>query len=105
MSTGIVSHDTDQMRNWSNTMDSNSGDYGSLIRTLYGLVEDFAGSSQFKGGLSSDFLNTFQAQKGEYLKYETTFNECAELIKNRAQNIDSDEAYLQSKINSGNPLA
>ena len=104
MSAGIVSHDTDQMRNWSNTVDNNSGDYGSLIRSLYSLVEDFAGSSQFKGGLSSDFLNTFQAQKSEYLKYETTFNECAELIKNRAQNIDSDEAYLQSRINGSNPL-
>ena len=29
MATGIVSHDTDQMRTWSSTMDGNSGDYGS----------------------------------------------------------------------------
>ncbi len=104
MAAGIVSHDTDQMRTWSNTMDSNSGDYGSLIRTLYNLVEDFANSPQFKGGLSSDFLERFTAQKGEFLKYETTFNECSELVKSRAQNIDSDEAYLHSRINSANPL-
>lgn len=104
MATGIVSHDTDQMRTWSSTMDGNSGDYGSLIRSLYNLVEDFAGSSQFKGGLSSDFLNTFQAQKGQYLKYETTFNDASELIKNRAANIDNDEAYLHSRINNGNPM-
>lgn len=104
MATGIVSHDTDQMRTWSSTMDGNSGDYGSLIRSLYNLVEDFAGSTQFKGGLSSDFLNTFQAQKAQYLKYETTFNDASELIKNRAANIDDDEAYLHSRMNNGNPM-
>ena len=35
MGTGVVSHDTELMRNWSNTMGDNSNEYDSLINRLY----------------------------------------------------------------------
>lgn len=104
MSTNVVSHDTASMRNWSNTMDSNSNSYDDLINRLYSLVDQFAGSNEFKGGLSADFLNTVMNQKQAFLDYSRTFAECSEIIKSTATKIDSDEAQLKSIINRANPL-
>lgn len=100
---GIVSHDTDQMRNWSNTMDTNASDYDALISRLYALIDQFIGS-EFKGGLSTDFINKVVSQRPTFMKYSETFKECAELITARAQKIDSDEEHLRSMINRANPL-
>lgn len=104
MSGNIVSHDTDQMRTWSTNMNSNAADYRNLIDELYGLIDEFAGSSMFKGGLSTDLATNTEGQKANFIKFETTFNDAADILKNRAQNIDSDEAYLQSRIQNNNPM-
>lgn len=104
MSANIVSHDTDKMRTWSTTMETNSSDYRNLIDELYSLVDEFAGSSIFKGGLSTDLSTNIEGQKTAYINYQTLFEEASDILKNRAQNIDSDEAYLQSRINQNNPL-
>ena len=71
MSSNLVSHDTDKMRNWSNTMNSNSSDYRNLIDELYALIADFANSNIFKGGLATDLSTNIEEQKSEYLRYET----------------------------------
>lgn len=100
----IVSHDTDLMRDWSSNIDERANDYDSLVTRLYTLVDQFVGSPDFKGGLSTDFENTVINQKPEFLKYSETFRECVELINTTATNIDSDESDLQSGINNANPL-
>ena len=100
----IVSHNTDGMRDWSAVMDTNAGDYDSLINRLYNLVEGFAGSEQFRGGLSADLINRMTELKPQFLKYSSTFRDCTDLIRSRATGIDSDEAALKGKINKLNPL-
>ena len=100
----IVSHNTDAIREWSNVMDDNAGDYDSLINRLYNLVEAFAGSELFKGGLSTDLLNKMAEVKPEFLKYSSTFRDCTELTRSIAKAIDTDEANLKSRITSSNPL-
>lgn len=100
----IVSHDTDLMRDWSSNIDERANDYDSLVTRLYTLVDQFVGSPEFKGGLSTDFENAVISQKPEFLKYSETFRECVELINTTASNIDSDESSLQSGINKANPL-
>lgn len=100
----IVGHNTEKMREWSTQMDSNSNDYGSLIRELYNLVDEFTNSNLFKGGLSDEFLQNFMALRQEYLKFENVFNECTEFIRTKASNIDSDDLYLQNLVKKGNPL-
>lgn len=104
MGTNIVSHDTELMRNWSNTMEDNSDDYDRLINRLYALVEEFAGSSDFRGGLSSDFLDKVLSQKNTFQRYSTTFRECSKLISDTSRKIDSDDAELKSIIGRANPL-
>ena len=99
----IVSHNTDQMRNWSNVMDTNAGDYDSLINRLYNLIEGFAGSEQFRGGLSTEFLNQIMDMKPQFLKYSATFRDCNDLIRSRAKAIDIDESNLKSRIGRANP--
>ena len=100
----IVSHNTDRMRDWSSVMDTNAGDYDSLINRLYNLVEGFAGSEQFRGGLSADLINRMTELKPQFLKYSSTFRDCTDLIRSRATGIDSDEAALKGKIDKSNPL-
>lgn len=100
----VVSHDTNAMREWSNTMDEHSNNYDDLIRRFYALVDQFVGTADFKGKLSEDFYNNVYNQRSKFEQYSETFKECAELIKSRAGNIDSDEALLQSMINRANPL-
>lgn len=65
----IVSHNTDGIRELSNVMDDNAGDYDSLINRLYNLVEAFEGSKLFKGGLSTDLLNKMAEVQPQFLKY------------------------------------
>lgn len=100
----IVSHDTNLMQNWSNNMQSNNSDYESLIRELYALVEEFASSDDFKGGLSTNFLENFLGKKQSFMDFSQAFNDTVDYIKSRARDIESDEAYLQSKIENNNPL-
>ena len=104
MGTGVVSHDTELMRNWSNTMGENTNQYDSLVNRLYGLIDQFVGSEEFRGGLSTDFMDKVMSQKPAFIRYSDTFKECAELINSTATRIDSDEAELKSAINSANPL-
>ena len=100
----IVSHNTDRMRDWSSVMDTNAGDYDSLINRLYNLVEGFAGSEQFRGGLSSDLINRMTELKPQFLKYSSTFRDCTDLIRSRAKAIDVDESNLKGRIEKANPL-
>ncbi len=100
----IVSHDTNLMRDWSSNVEERANDYDTLVNRLYTLVDQFVGSSDFKGGLSADFENAVVSQKPQFMKYSETFRECVELINQTATNIDNDEAELQSNINSANPL-
>lgn len=104
MSTDVVSHNTDSMRAWSGTMDANSNSYDDLINRLYTLIDQFAGSNDFKGGLSSDFLDKVLNQRQAFLNYSRTFEDCSEIIKSTATKIDSDEAQLRSIIERANPL-
>lgn len=104
MGTGIVSHDTNLMRDWSNTMNENNDNYEYLINRLYLLVDQFVGSDEFRGGLSTDFADKVLSQKPAFIKYSETFKECSELINSTAGKIDSDEAELKSRISAGNPL-
>ena len=102
---GLVGHNTSMMNDWSNEMNSNDSEYLRLVNGLYGLVEEFAGSSSFKGGLATEFINNLDGLKSEFLKYSDVFNECSELIKSRALKIDNDEAEDKSNIRNSNPLA
>ena len=44
MGTGVVSHDTELMRSWSNTMGDKTNEYDSLVNRLYSLIDKFVGS-------------------------------------------------------------
>ncbi len=100
----IVSHDTEQMRNWSGNMENQANDYDSLINRLYAIIDGFVGSPQFKGGLSSDFLDKVLSKKSAFMQYSETFRDCSELINSTAGRIDSDEEALKARIARANPL-
>jgi len=100
----IISHNTDAMRDWSGNIDEQANNYDTLIEDLYKLIDQFVGSEDFKGGLSTDFQDTVVAQKPEFLKYSETFRECVDLINKTATNIDDDEADLKNNISNSNPL-
>jgi len=104
MGSGTVSHNTGAMRNWSSNMTSNAEEYDALINRLYSLIEEFTGSSDFSGGLSTDFYNAVVEKKSAFMSYSATFRECADLINKRASKIDSNEADLKNKFNNANPL-
>lgn len=100
----IVSHNTELMRDWSTNMDEKASNYDELVASLYNLVNQFVGSEEFKGGLSTDFEEKVISQRPAFERYSTTFAECTELIRKTATNIDSDESELKGAINSANPL-
>ena len=104
MGSSIVSHNTGAMRNWSSNMTSNAEEYDALINRLYSLIEEFTSSSDFSGGLSTDFYNAVVEKKSAFMSYSATFRECADLINKRAARIDSNEADLKNKFNNANPL-
>ena len=104
MGSGRVSHNTGAMRNWSSNMTSNTEEYDALISRLYSLIEEFTSSSDFSGGLSTDFYNAVVEKKSAFMSYSATFRECADLINKRAARIDSNETELKSKFNNANPL-
>ncbi len=104
MSGGIVSHNTEGMRNWSSNLDKNNATYTELINELYRNIDYFVGSPEFKGGLSEDFGNNVLSKRVEFERFSETFDECVELIKERANKIDSDESELSASIRSSNPL-
>lgn len=99
-----VSHNTSSMRNWSKDMDGSAENFDMLINRLYSLIDDFAGSKNFSGGLSNDFKTNVQDKKQKFLMYSTTFREASELVTKRAAKIDSDEAQLKSYFQRNNPL-
>ena len=99
-----VSHNTEAMRDWSTTMDDKAGSYDEKITRLYQLINQFVGSDDFKGGLSTDFEDKVISQKPLFEKYSATFAECAEIIRSRSENIDADEAELKNAMNRANPL-
>ena len=104
MGSDIVSHNTGAMRNWSSNMTSNAEEYDALINRLYSLIEEFTSSSDFSGGLSTDFYNAVVEKKSAFMSYSATFRECADLINKRASRIDSNEADLKNRFNNANPL-
>ena len=104
MGSSIVSHNTGAMRNWSSNMTSNAEEYDALINRLYSLIEEFTSSSDFSGGLSTDFYNAVVEKKSAFMSYSATFRECADLINKRAARIDSNETDLKNKFNNANPL-
>ena len=85
-------------------MENEFNEYDSLVNRLYSLIDQFVGSEEFRGGLSTDFMDKVMSQKPAFIRYSDTFKECAELISSTAGRIDSDEAELKSAINSANPL-
>lgn len=104
MGSGTVSHNTGGMRNWASNMNDNAEEYDSLISRLYSLIDEFTNSSNFSGGLSTDFYNAVVEKKSAFMSYSATFRDCAELINKRASKIDSDEAELKNRFNRANPL-
>lgn len=102
--TNIVSHDTNAMRTWSNNVEQSSGNYDDLVTRFYNLVDQFVGSPEFKGGLSEEFYNTVINQRQAFMNYSQTFRDCAEYMKTKAGNIDSDEAQMKAMFNRANPL-
>ena len=101
---GIVSHNTDEMREWSTNIKEHDNDFNDLINKLYSLIENFAGSEDFRGALSEDLLDHALEQKEEFLRFSDTFQECYKMVNDIASNIDEDEIYLRNKINNQNPL-
>ena len=100
--TDIVSNNSDGMRNWSSNIQSSADDYDGLINRLYSLVEGFANSKDFKDASNVFFSLIILRMKPAFLRYSTTFRDCAELINSRAANIDNNRAALNNKINSQN---
>lgn len=104
MSSNIISRDTESMRNWSNAMNANAENYDALVHELYSLIDQFAGSSDFSGGLSRDFLDRMSSLKPDFQKYSTTFEECSKVIKDTSIRMDNTDAELVSRIASNNPF-
>ena len=104
MGSGKVSHNTGSMRTWSSNMTSNAEEYDSLISRLYSLIEEFTSSSDFSGGLSTDFYNAVVDKKSAFMSYSATFRDCADLITKRAAKIDKNEADLNHRFKNANPL-
>lgn len=104
MGSNTVSHNTESMRNWSAAVEDYALEYDRLINSLYALVEQFANSKDFRGGLSEDFLDKFINQKTQFLSYSEIFRECSELINKTATKIDNDHAELKSRIQRNNPF-
>lgn len=100
----VVSHNTELMRNWSDSLTENTNNYDDLVNRLFFLIDQFVGSADFRGGLSTDFEEVVVSKKPEFQKYAETFRECAELINKTSVKIDNDEAELKSMANSANPL-
>lgn len=100
----IYSHDTEKMGNWSEGMRKSSSNYRLLIDELYSIIRDFAGSPDFRGGLSTDLIADIEGKYGFFLQFEDLFNESAKIVDLRAKNITDDEAYLQSRIANNNPM-
>lgn len=100
----IISHNTEAMRDWATVVTENSNLYSDQIEALYSLVDQFAGSPDFKGGLSTDFENQVIDLKPKFEEYAQVIEECVEIIKERATVIDDVESELDSSLKRENPL-
>jgi hypothetical protein len=102
--TDIVSHSTEKMRDWSGNIGENADNYDDMINHLYGLIDEFVGSEEFKGGITQDFHDRVISHKNDFLRYSSTFRECTDYINKAATNIDNDEAELKAQFDRANPL-
>lgn len=100
----VLSHSIELMDEWSSKMGDNSNYYDTLVGNLYNLIYQLAGSEDFRGGLADDFLEQMEIAKPKFNEYSDTFQECIDIVKEKAMQIQDDEQYLLGKINSGNSL-
>lgn len=99
---GIVSHNTEEMRAWANELKNNTNVYDNLVRDLYTIMQGFAGSSDFKGGLSDTLINNINRMRPFFEEYSDTFLECIKYIVSTASDIDSDTSRLKQYIENNN---
>lgn len=100
----IVSHNTEAMRDWASVVNENTNLYSQKIEALYSLINQFVGSPDFKGGLSTDFENQVIDLRPKFEEYAQVIEECVDIIKERATIIDDVESELDSSIRGENPL-
>ena len=99
---GIVSHNTEEMRAWANELKNNTNAYDNLVRDLYTIMQGFAGSADFKGGLSDTLINNINRMRPFFEEYSDTFLECIKYIVSTASDIDSDTSRLKQYIENNN---
>lgn len=96
----IVSHNTELMRDWTGNLKNNTTVYDDLVNRMYTLIEQFAGSNDFKGGLSDEFVNVVLNRKQFFKDYSETFNECISVMNKTANKIDDDTNRLANMYNN-----
>lgn len=99
-----ISHNVELMQEWTSCMSENASNYDELVSRLYNLVNQFVGSEDFKGGLSTDFEENLNRLRPEFERYSETFKESIDFVNERANSISDAESELTNRINSGNLL-
>jgi len=97
-------HDTELMTEWSRTLTDNNKSYRELVDSLYDIFARFYNSPEFSGGLSEQLYDQSGEQRGRFLDFEETFEECAKYVAERAMAIDDETARLASRAASDNPM-
>lgn len=99
-----ISHNVELMQEWTSCMGENASNYDELVSRLYNLVNQFVGSEDFKGGLSTDFEENLNRLRPEFQRYSETFRESIDFVNERANSISDAESELTNRINNGNLL-
>ena len=94
-----VGHNTEMMREWSESVSNYASEYDSLIHSLYNLLQGFV-SSDFTGGLSKDFESKIMEQKPNFERLTNFLEDASNLVKRTSADIDSDEEELRQMINN-----
>ena len=97
----VVRYNSEEMRNWSNTVLKGNDSYYDNVNSLFNEVEGFIGTG-FTGDLAEDFLASFQDKKKYFIETKDVIEECGNLISKRADNIDTEEQELMNKIKNEN---
>ena len=95
----VVSYNSEEMRNWANNVLRSNDSYYDNVKNLFDEVESFIGTG-FTGDLADDFLASFQEKKRYFVENKDIIDECANLIFQRADKIESDEQELMNKIHN-----
>jgi hypothetical protein len=97
-------HDTDLMSEWSRNLTDNNQSYRELVDSLYDIFARFYNSPEFSGGLSEQLNDQSGEQRQHFLDFETTFEECAKFVTERAETINDETARLSSMAANENPM-